>query len=317
VPKRTINISVLMPVYNCSQYVYGAVKSILSQTFKEFEFIIIDDGSTDGTGKIINRIKDQRIIYKNREHKGTSAALNYGISIAAGNWIARIDADDLNVPTRLEKQVNFILSNQDIDILSSWSVYFKDPNKILFLLKEPIEHGDIYDYLNLHNPINSSSVIFRKSLIKKAKYNEEFKSNEDFEMFFRIRDEAKFHNIPEFLTYTRIRPGSKTSVADYSRIFQVINDYALKKLINSVRKRDQFYWATTIAWQNFFYGNRKLSRKYFKRVPSVKNLTALAATYLPERLFRKLLNSKIRYRVNGLFANKKSFENELKILLAE
>ena len=210
-PKRTINISVLMPVYNCSQYVSAAVKGILNQTFKEFEFIIIDDGSTDGTEKIISGIKDKRIIYKKTKHKGTSAALNFGISIASGNWIARLDSDDLNVPSRLEKQVNFILSNPDVDILSSWSVYFKDPGKILFLLKEPIEHGDIYDYLNLHNPINSSSVIYRKSLIKKAKYNEEFTSNEDFELFFRLRDEVKFHNIPEFLTYTRIRSGSKTS----------------------------------------------------------------------------------------------------------
>ena len=153
--------------------------------------------------------------------------------------------------------------------------------------------------------------------MKKAKYKEEFTTNEDFELFFRLRDEVKFHNIPEFLTYTRIRSGSKTSAADNSEIFGVINEYALKKLINSVRKRDQFYWATTIAWQNFFYGNRKQSRRYFKRVPTLKNITALAATYLPGRFFRKLLDSRVKYRISDLFENKKSFENELKKLLAE
>ena len=316
-PKRTINITVLMPVYNGSRYVKNAVKSILNQSYKEFELLIIDDGSTDGTEETISALKDPRIIYKKTEHRGTSAALNYGISIASGNWIARIDADDLNVPSRLEKQTDFIASNPDIDVISSWSVYFKDPHKILFLLKEPTDHEDIYEYLNLHNPINSSSVIYRKSLIKKAKYSEEFTSNEDFELFFRLRDEAKFHIMPEFLTYTRIRPDSKTFTGDNSGIFSVINDYALKKLINSVRKRDQFYWATTIAWQNFFFGNRKQSRRYFKKVPSVKNITVLAATYLPGKSFRKLLDSKIKYRISDLFSNKKSFENELKMLLSE
>ena len=316
-PKGTINITVLMPAYNCSHYITAAVKSILNQTYKEFEFIIVDDGSTDDTEKKISSLKDSRIVYKKTKNKGTAAALNYGISIASGNWIARIDADDVNIPARLEKQVNFISSNPDIDILSSWSVYFKDPYKILFSLKNPVEHDEIYDYLNLHNPINSSSVIYRKSIIKKAKYNEQFTANEDFDLFFRLRDTVRFHNIPEFLTYNRVRPDSKTYTGDNSEIFGKINDYAVKKLINSVRKRDQFYWATTIAWQNFFYGERKDSRSYFKRVPSIKNYTALVSTYLPENLFKKLLDSRIKYRMNDLFTSKKINENELKMLLSE
>jgi glycosyltransferase involved in cell wall biosynthesis len=316
-PKGKINITVLMPAYNCSRFITSAVKSILNQTYHEFEFLIIDDGSTDNTEEKISAIKDSRIIYKKTGNKGTAAALNYGISIASGNWIARLDADDLNIPTRLEKQVNFISSNPNIDILSSWSVYFKDSHKILFSLKEPVEHEDIYNYLNLHNPINSSSTLLRKSVIKKAKYDENFTANEDFELFFRIRNDVRFHNIPEFLTYNRVRPDSKTFTADNSDIFTVINDYAMKQLINSVRKRDQFYWATTIAWQNFFYGDRKNSRSYFKRVPSVKNYTALAATYLTDKLFKKLLDSRTRYRMGNLFTGKKSYKEELKMLVSE
>lgn len=314
-PKGKINITVLMPAYNCSGYISGAVKSILNQTYREFEFIIIDDGSTDNTKEKITALKDSRIIYKKTEHKSTAAALNYGISIASGNWITRIDADDLNVPARLEKQVNFISSNPDVDILSSWSVYFKDPDKILFFMENPVEHEDIVDYLNLRNPINSSSAIFRKSVIKKAKFNEDFTSYEDFELFFRIRNDVKFHNIPEFLTYKRLRPDSKTYAGDNSEIFAIINDYAMKKLINSVRKRDQFYWATTIAWQNYFYGNRRDSRSYFRRVPSMKNYTALATTYLPDKLFKNLLDSGIRCRLKDFFNSKKFYENELKNLL--
>ncbi len=313
---KQVKITVLMPVYNSARYIKQSVKSILNQTYKDFEFLIIDDGSTDNTGEIISGFKDSRINYRKIEHKGASAALNFGINTASGNWIARIDADDLNVPARLEKQAEFISGNPDYDIISSWSVYFKEPHKILFFLKEPTEHSDIHKYLNLHNPINSSSVIYRKNVIKKAKYIENFDAFEDFELFFRIRKEVKFYNIPEFLSYTRMHDYSRTRVGSRQDIYNVINDYALKQLINSTRKRDQFYWTTTIAWQNFFYGNRKDSRSYLKKIPELKNMTALLATYLPENLFRKLVDGRIKYRAQDLFTSKRYFKKELKELLS-
>ncbi len=315
-PKKQLNITVLMPAYNSSKYIKSAVKSILNQTYKDFEFLIIDDGSTDNTGEIINGFKDSRIIYKKTEHKGTSAALNYGLSIASGSWIARIDSDDLNVPSRLEKQVEFIINNPEYDIISNWSVYFKEPCKILFFLKEPVEHKEIYDFLNLHNPINSSGVIYKKNVIKKAKYNEKFKRLEDFELFFRIRDEVRFYNIPEFLTYTRFKKKPDTYKDDKNAIFGIINDYALRHLIKSTRKRDQFYWATVIAGQNFFYGDRRNSRSYFRRISNTKNIASYAATFLPEKLFKKLLESRIKYRLRDLFTPKKKFKDELRMLLS-
>lgn len=315
-PDKKISITVLMPAYNCGEYIGSAVKSILNQTYKEFEFIIVNDGSTDDTEEILCGFKDSRIIYKKTEHKGASAALNFGLALASGNWVARIDADDLNVPSRLEKQINFLQANPGYDIVSGWSVFFKAPAKILFFLKEPVEHKEIYDYLNLHNPINSSSVIYRKSIIKKAKYNENFSAYEDFELFFRIRDTVKFYNMPEFLSYTRLRHDSRTGTGGSLEIFSVINDYTLKHLINSARKRDQFYWATASAWQNFFYGNKNAPRSYLRRVPSFKNYTALALTFLPETIFRKIIYSRVKYRLSDLFTNKKEFRNELKQLLS-
>ncbi len=315
-PGKQLNITVLMPVYNSAGYIKTSIKCILNQTYKDFEFLIVDDGSTDNTGEIINGFKDSRIIYKKTEHKGTSAALNYGLSIASGNWIARIDSDDLNVPARLEKQADFILNNSEYDVISSWSVYFKAPRKILFFLSEPVEHNDIYNFLNLHNPINSSGVIYKKNIINRAKYNEEFKRLEDFELFFRIRDEVRFYNIPEFLTYTRFKNKPDTYGVDNHSIFDIINDNALKNIIGSTRKRDQFYWATVIARQNFFYGNRKNSRSYFKRIPNIKNIASYAATFLPETLFKKLLESRIRYRLRDNFKPKKKYKEELKMLLS-
>lgn len=305
-----------MPVYNSAKYIKHSIKSILNQTHKDFEFLIIDDGSTDNTEEIVNSFKDSRIIYKKTEHKGTAAALNLGLSAASGSWIARIDSDDLCVPSRLEKQIEFIANNPDYDVISNWSVFFKEPCKILFFLREPVEHEEIFDYLNLHNPINSSGVIYRKSIIKKAKYNEKFKRLEDFELFFRIRDMVRFYNIPEYLTYTRFKKFPDTYGESKTAIFSIINNYAMKRLINASRKRDQFYWATITARQNFFYGNKNDSRSYFRRISNVKNIASYAATFLPAVLFKKLLESRIRYRLYDLFTSKKQHKAELKVLLS-
>jgi len=314
-PGKINNITVLMPAYNCGHYISQSIKSILNQTYKEFEFIIIDDGSTDNTEEIICSFKDSRIIYKKTKNKGTSAALNYGLKLSNCDWIARIDADDLNVSTRLEVQLNFLNENPDYDIVSSWSVYFKSSHKILFLLREPVNHRQIYKYLNLHNPLNQSAVIYRKKIIKKEGYDESFRNNEDFELFYRIRDKVRFYNIPQFLVYTRMRPESKSNITENNNVYEMLFNPAFKNLIEAKSKGEHFYWASTIAWINFFYGDRKSSRGYFKTSISVKNSAAYLATFLADEYFYKLINSRLRYRLQNLFQNKKFYKAELKKLL--
>jgi glycosyltransferase involved in cell wall biosynthesis len=316
-PENIKNISVLMPAYNCGKYIRTAINSILNQTFKDFEFIIIDDGSTDNTEELVSKIKDPRITYRKTENKGTSAALNYGISLAAYDWIARIDADDINVPERLEKQVKFIGSNPEYDVISSWSVYFRDPLKILFALKEPVEHNVIYEYLDLHNPMNQSATIYRKSIIEEAGYNENFKSNEDFELYYRIRDKSVFYNIPEFLVYTRVRSDSKTFSMSSGNIYDFLFPAAFKNMLEAKSKGDHFYWAGNIAWLNYFYGNRKDSRNFLKSSVSFKNFIAFLSTFLPQNSFNKLIDSRIKYRLKAVFSGTGTFKKELSKLLAQ
>ncbi|HEY3251101.1 MAG TPA: glycosyltransferase [Ignavibacteria bacterium] len=315
-PRKINEISVLMPAFNSALYIGKSVRSILNQTFKDFEFIIVNDGSTDNTEEIILNIKDERIKYLKTENKGTAAALNFGISKAKFDWIARIDADDLSSPARLEKQVSFINENPDIDVLSTWSVYFKDKGKIIFLLKTPVEHKDILRVLNLHNPLNQSGVIYRKKLIKQEKYNEKFDLNEDFELFHRIREKAKFYIIPEFLTYTRISRSSKSFGRRNNNVYNFLFTPAFKNLIDAKSKGDHFYWATTIAWINFFYGDRKDSRSYFRKSFSMKNIAAYIATLLPDRIFNKLISYRLRYRFQSIFEGKKIYKKELQKLLS-
>lgn len=314
-PENIKYISVLMPAYNCGKYIKSAIDSILNQTFKEFEFIIIDDGSTDNTEEIVSSLKDSRIKYRKTENKGTSAALNYGVSLCKSDWIARIDADDVNTHNRLEKQVNFIEANPECDIISSWSIYFKDPSRIIFLLKEPLYHKEIYDYLNIHNPINQSAMICRKSIFTNFSYNEQLNSNEDYDLMYKLRDNVTFANMPEFLVYTRVREDSRTLTGSMDNLYNMLYTNAFKKMIDSKSKGDHFYWASVTAWLNYFYGDRIDSRGYFKNSFSMKNLAAYFTTFLPDKYFFKFINSHAKYRLKNLFYNKSNYRKELLSLL--
>ncbi|SVC41049.1 uncharacterized protein METZ01_LOCUS293903, partial [marine metagenome] len=109
-------ITVLMPVYNGAKYLNEAIDSILNQTFQNFEFIIIDDGSTDDSVKIIKSYDDNRIrLVENRNNLGQSETLNKGLSLTRGKYIARMDQDDISMPERLKKQFEFMENNSDVD----------------------------------------------------------------------------------------------------------------------------------------------------------------------------------------------------------
>ena len=316
-PEVIKEISVLMPAFNSADYIGHSIKSILRQSHEEFEFIIVNDGSTDKTEDVILSFNDPRIKYFKTENKGTAAAMNFGISKAQFKWIARIDSDDLSSPDRLEKQVNFLNENHEIDILSSWSIYFNNKGKILFFLHPETEHKEIIKALNLHNPINQSGLIFRKSILKKDKYNEKYMFNEDFELMHRLKDKVKFHNYPEYLTYTRVSGGSKSFLQRKNSVCDFLFNPAFKNLLDAKSKGEHFYWASVIAWINFFYGDRKQSRNYFKSSVSLKNTIAYLATLLPEKAFDKFIDFRLKYRLKSLFTGKNKYYNELNRLLNE
>src|SRR5690606_10551481 len=139
-PTIVPKISVLMPAYNAGSHIREAIESILQQTFTDFEFLIINDGSTDDTLEIIRSYDDARIRLVSRPNKGLIATLNEGMELAVTNYIARFDADDICVPTRLEEQYNFLQNNPDYILVGSDVNYLdKDGN---FLLRiNPVGHS--------------------------------------------------------------------------------------------------------------------------------------------------------------------------------
>lgn len=202
-------VSVIMSVYNAEEYLAEAIESILLQTFEDFEFIIVDDKSRDNSLNIIKKYnqKDGRIkLIKNKQNLGLTRSLNKGLSIAKYKYIARMDADDISMSDRFEKQVEFLEGNKNIDILGSYAYDINSKNKIIGERRVPLNHSNIIEMLPILSPLIHPSVMVRKiSLDKINGYNEKYRTSQDYELWFRAASKGlKFHNLPEYLLKYRM-----------------------------------------------------------------------------------------------------------------
>ena len=197
-------ISVLMPVYNGKRYVHAAVDSVLAQTFTDFEFIIVDDGSTDGTDRILQDYakKDSRIRIISSPNKGVSVALNEGLAVARGSLIARMDADDISFPERFAKQVKFLNENPDHVLVGSRCILI-DPDGYPICEKRDIvlNHDQIDEQLlKMSWPLVHPAVMIRAESLKKiGGYDPRYRTNQDHDLFLRLAEVGKLANLPEIL----------------------------------------------------------------------------------------------------------------------
>ena len=142
---RTPAISVLMPVYNAAPYLAEAIESILNQTFTDFEFLIIDDGSTDRSAEIVNAYarKEERIRFLSRENRGLPATLNELASMARAPLLARMDADDISTPDRFEKQVAFLADSPDVIVAGGQPLFCDEAMRPVYVARVPVNHEKI------------------------------------------------------------------------------------------------------------------------------------------------------------------------------
>lgn len=221
-------ISVIMPVYNSENFLSISIDSILKQSFKNFEFIIINDGSTDNSEKIILSYlkKDQRIIYiKNPRNKGISKSLNIGIKKSKGNFICRMDADDISHFKRLEIQKNFLQKNPHIGVCGSYiQVLFK---KKYIKYKYPVNSDDCYAALLFSNPVPHPASMFKKEIISNNKLsynNKNLYGCEDYEFWQKLSEFTNFFNIPSYLY-----------------VYRDLSDSLSKRGKKNINKRFSFY----------------------------------------------------------------------------
>jgi len=199
------NVSVVMSVYNGQRFVGQTIESVLDQTYNDFEFIIVNDGSTDGTGQIIKGYKDRRIrIINSQANLGLPAALNRGISSANGAYIARVDADDPCFPDRFEKQVRFLDAHPDIQAVGGAAVVVNEAGRRLCLVKHPSAPEIIEKTLLKHNCFVHGAVIMRRSAFEQAgQYREQFTYAQDYDLWLRMSERGALANLDdEVLTRT-------------------------------------------------------------------------------------------------------------------
>ena len=188
-------ISVVMSAYNAEKFVARAIQSILSQSYGNFEFIIINDGSTDKTSQIIQGFTDDRIIFINKkQNAGISLARNDGLNIATGEYIAVVDADDESLPERFNLQIDFMAKNQDIDVLGT-AMFFVVNNKKK-LLSRPELHEQCLHYLVVNPCCFHPTVMIRKTALNNMEYDLKYPNAEDYKLWIDLaKNGAKFANL--------------------------------------------------------------------------------------------------------------------------
>ncbi len=195
-------ISIIMPVYNAELYLDDAIQSILNQTYCNFEFIIINDGSTDKSLELINKYQkvDNRICLVTRENRGLIASLNEGIKISRGKYIARMDADDISLKNRLSLQIKLI-EDKDLDICGCHYFVIDKDDRYVRTKIVGINENDILMKLTASVPFAHGSVMMRRELLDKNTYGEsKFKSVEDYSLWIDMyNNNARFGNVDEFL----------------------------------------------------------------------------------------------------------------------
>lgn len=222
---QTPLVSVVMAVHNEADDVRSAVDSILTQSWRDLELIVVDDGSTDGTREVLRTVEDKRVIVIERPHAGLAASLNAGIGVACGELVARQDGDDVSLPARLERQVAYLDAHPEVVAVGCRTAIVGARGERLLELDLPTDATAVRDALlgqSRPNPLVHGAVMFRRRCAAEAGlYRPEFQKSQDIDLWLRMAESGHIANIDEVLYEWRLRPGSSGAGAwsvqrDYS-----------------------------------------------------------------------------------------------------
>ncbi len=217
-------VSVVVPVRNGARFLRRAIDSVLTQTWPDFELIVIDDGSTDGTADILSALQtaDPRIRVIHQPPTGIVASLNSGVAAARADLIARLDADDISLPDRLEKQVAWMAANPRVAVLGGAVIFIDGADRKFELRRYVLEPHAVEGVLLSEGPgVVHPAVIMRKSTVERVGgYRTAFELAEDYDLWLRISEVALIANLPDVVIYYR-RHGDQVSHRHYQRQLKV------------------------------------------------------------------------------------------------
>jgi len=241
-------ISVVMPVYNGGNYLKEAIDSVLNQTFNDFEFIIVNDGSTDNTEEIIYEYSDKRIKYIKQENTGIGGALRKGCNIALGKYIARMDADDVCLPERFKVQFDFLEKNLSFVLVSNSVFYINENSEIFGRCYSYTTNWAIKKKLKKGSVIPHPSVMMRRDIYKRTLGYQDLQLLEDYCLWMNMSKHGKLHNMSSPLLKYRVLSNS---------ISRSISEKKYKELIKFVQERKfEISYGDTVLFQQL-YANAK------------------------------------------------------------
>jgi len=225
--KAASTVSVIMPVYNSAKYLEEAMESVLEQTFRDFEFIIVDDGSTDGSSDILQRYAklDSRIRILSQENKGISASRNRAMENAAGKYIALMDSDDISLPDRLARQMAFMEAHPEVGVCGVRCSFFGDKGEFVGVCP-PSDPKQLKCRMLFLITISNTCVMMRRDLLVAhgIRYDSSLDVTEDYELLSRLLPRCEIANIPEVLMKIRTHSSSITRRRPQEEHFRSISE---------------------------------------------------------------------------------------------
>ena len=313
-------ISVIMPAYNSEKYVEDAINSVQKQTFQDWELILIDDGSTDGTADIVKKMQvtDNRIVYIYQQNKRLGAARNTGFRAAKGDWIAFLDSDDLWTDDKLEKQLEISKQHPEVDVIftDGYIFFSHEPEKLLPYptIAGKFQPNEMYKLEFSANHIPVLSVMAKKELINNIGFQEErnfFGGCEDWDFWLRMAQAgAVFYGMPEKLFYYRRHESNMSSnivkmqVAQAALLIKNFNrSHFTKKEVREIFKplMDQLTYSlfdlNKIEEARFLYGGLKSKVPIFQyKVHSILINLMGRFSFLPIKMVNKMERSLSRFK---------------------
>lgn len=209
-------ISVIIPAYNAQRTILETIQSLQQQTFSDFEIVVINDGSTDGTVELLKQIAEPRLKVFSYENGGLPVARNRGIDRATGDYITFIDADDLWTPDKLESQLTALQQNPQAGVAYSWTAFINEKSEVLYAWEPIYYQGNVYPQLLVKNFISSgSNILVRREFIEAAgRFDPTLKSAEDWDYYIRLAAACQFVLVPQYQILYRRSSQSMTSKVD-------------------------------------------------------------------------------------------------------
>jgi len=286
-------VSIIMAVYNGQEYLNIAIDSILGQTFKDFELLIIDDGSRDDSADIIKGYGDPRVKYVYQDNQGLAGALNTGLRHAAGEYVARMDCDDISYPERLQLQVEYLDKHRTVALLGTCFDLIDLDGRIIDRSYHLTRNQDIYDEFLVRNPFGHGTIMVRRSILEKVGVYDREHPIEDYELWWRIARKFETANLPEFLYGWRVNPegishggSNKRQKFIINLMQQIWDEHGLIITARQTKASVEYYEKLGPKYAEqyrYFLAAMSLGLKRQHRLPDYARLTAQLVRSAPAR----------------------------------